>query len=81
MTSHSHKDFVRYTFDCPTELHTFAKIKSSAQRQSLKEYLIGLLVKDAMDNPPKFMDNETFKKELNRIIEGDSDLMTRLADR
>lgn len=75
------KDVIRFTFDCPTDLHTIAKMKASALKQSLREYLVGLLVKDAMENPPKFLDNKTFKKELKRILEEDADLMKKLADK
>lgn len=75
------KEVVRFTFDCPTDLHTIAKMKASALKQSLKEYLVGLLVKDAMENPPKFLDNKTFKKELNKILEDDAELMKKLADK
>ena len=81
MSAHTHKDVVRYTFDCPTDLHTFAKIKSSAKHQSLKDYLVGLLAKDAVEDPVKFVDNKAFKKELNRILEDDADLMKRLSKR
>lgn len=75
------KEVVRFTFDCPSGLHMIAKMKASALKQSMREYLVGLLIKDAMENPPKFIDNKTFKKELKKILKDDADLMRKLADK
>lgn len=77
----AHKEVIRFTFDCPISLHTVAKMKASALHQSMREYLVGLLVKDAMENPPEFLGNKAFKKELYRILEEDEDLMRKLADK
>lgn len=75
------KEVIRFTFDCPADLHTVAKLKASALKQSMREYLVGLLIKDAMENPPKFLDNKSFKRELKKILEDDSELMKKLADK
>ena len=75
------KDVIRFTFDCPIDLHTVAKMKASALHQSMKDYLIGLLAKDAVENPPKYLDNKSFKKELKSILQDDSELMQKLSDR
>jgi hypothetical protein len=80
MESHE-KETIRFTFDCPTDLHSIAKMKASASKQSLKEYLIGLIVKDISENPPRFMDEKSFKAELNRILENDAELMKKLTNR
>ena len=77
----AHKDVVRFTFDCPIDLHTVAKMKASALHQSMKDYLIGLLAKDAVENPPKYLDNKSFKKELKNILQDDAELMQKLSDR
>ena len=77
----THKDVIRFTFDCPIDLHTIAKMKASALKQSMKDYLIGLLTKDAVENPPKFLDNKSFKKELKKILQDDAELMQKLSDR
>lgn len=77
----AHKDNVRFTFDCPSELHTAAKMKASALKQSLKDYLIGLLAKDAIENPPKFVNDKSFKKELQKLLHLDADLMKKLSKR
>ena len=77
----AHKDVIRFTFDCPVDLHTVAKMKASALHQSMKDYLIGLLAKDAMENPPKYLDNKSFKKELKTILKDDAELMQKLSDR
>lgn len=77
----AHKDVVRFTFDCPADLHTIAKMKASAMKQSMKDYLIGLLAKDAVENPTKFLDNKSFKKELEKILKHDAELMKKLSDR
>ncbi len=75
------KDVVRYTFDCPAVLHTVAKMKAAALKQSMKDYFIGLLAKDAAENPPKFLDDKSFKKELKKILHDDAALMRKLSDR
>ena len=77
----AHKDVIRFTFDCPIDLHTVAKMKASALHQSMKDYLIGLLAKDAVENPPKYLDNKSFKKELKNILQADAELMQKLSDR
>lgn len=77
----THKDVIRFTFDCPIDLHTVAKMKASALHQSMKDYLIGLLAKDAVENPPKYLDNKSFKKELKNILHDDAELMRKLSDR
>jgi hypothetical protein len=77
----THKNLTRFTFDCPEELHTLAKIKATALKKSLKDYFIGLLTKDVIENPPKFLDNKAFKKELKKILAEDADLMQKLADK
>lgn len=77
----AHKDVIRFTFDCPIDLHTVAKMKASALHQSMKDYLIGLLAKDAVENPPKYLDNKSFKKELKSILQDDAELMQKLSDR
>lgn len=77
----AHKDVIRFTFDCPIDLHTAAKMKASALHQSMKDYLIGLLAKDAVENPPKYLDSKSFKKELKNILQHDAELMQKLSDR
>jgi hypothetical protein len=47
----------------------------------MKDYLIGLLAKDAVENPPKYLDNKAFKKELKNILQDDAELMQKLSDR
>ena len=76
-----HEDTVRFTFDCPVNLHSFAKVKASASHQSMKDYLIGLLAKDAVEQPIKFLSNKSFDKELKKILHGDAKLQKKLADR
>lgn len=77
----AHKDSIRFTFDCPVDLHTFAKMKATALEQTMRDYLIGLLAKDAVENPPKFLDNKAFKKELKKILQHDAELMEKLSNR
>lgn len=77
----AHKDVIRFTFDCPVDLHTIAKMKASALHQSMKDYLIGLLAKDAVENPPKYLDNTSFKKTLKNILQDDAELMQKLSNR
>jgi len=77
----AHKDVIRFTFDCPIDLHTVAKMKASALHQSMKDYLIGLLAKDAVENPPKYLDNKSFRKELKHILQDDAALMQKLSNR
>lgn len=77
----SHKEVIRFTFDCPIDLHTIAKLKASSMKQSMRDYLIGLLAKDAAENPPKFLDDKSFKKELKKILQKDAKLMKKLSER
>lgn len=56
-------------------------MKASALKQSMKDYLIGLLAKDAKENPMKFLDNKSFKKELKKILQSDAELIQKLSDR
>ena len=77
----AHKDVIRFTFDCPIDLHTIAKMKASALHQSMKDYLIGLLAKDAVENPPKYLDSKSFKKQLKNILQDDAELIQKLSDR
>ncbi|MEI8365859.1 MAG: hypothetical protein WCF65_05510 [Parachlamydiaceae bacterium] len=77
----AHKDVIRFKFDCPIDLHTVTKMKASALHQSMKDYLIGILAKDAVENPPKYLDNKSFKKELKIILQDDTELMQKLSDR
>ena len=75
------KDVIRFTFDCPIDLHTIAKMKASALHQSMKDYLIGLLAKDAVENPPKYLDSKSYKKQLKNTLQDDAELMQKLSDR
>lgn len=75
------REMVRFTFDCPSDLHTVAKMKASSLKQSMREYLVNLLIKDSLENPTKFIDSKAFKKEIEKIIENDADLMKKLADK
>lgn len=80
MSTHK-EEVVRFTFDCPVDLHTMAKMKASALKKSMKEYFIGLLAKDVVENPPKFVDDKTFKKELLKVLHNDKELMEKLSKR
>jgi len=77
----AHKEVIRFTFDCPADLHMLAKMKASALKQSMKDYFIGLLTKDAVENPPKFLDSKSFKKQLKKILKDDAELLEKLSDR
>lgn len=76
-----HKNIVRFTFDCPAELHMMAKMKAASSHQSVKEYLVGLLTHDIESNPPKFLNSKELKKELNKLMKEDNSLMEKLAKR
>ncbi len=77
----AHKDDIRFTFDCPVHLHAAAKMKASALHQSMKDYFIGLLAKDVVKNPPKFLNDKSFRKELKKILQDDAELMQKLSNR
>ena len=77
----THKDVIRFTFDCPIDLHTVAKMKASALHTSMKDYIIGLLAKDIEETPIKHLNNKSFKKELKNILHDDAELMQKLSDR
>lgn len=75
------KNTTRFTFDCPTDLHSIAKMKAASLKKSLKEYLVALVIKDISASPPKLIDKKSFKKEIDRILKDDAELMKKLADR
>ena len=77
----THEEVVRFTFDCPAKLHSFVKMKAIANHQSMKDYIIGLLAKDAVEHPIKFLSNKSFQNEMKKILHDDSELMKKLADR
>ena len=74
------RETTRFTFDCPIDLHAIAKMKASGLKESLKDYLIGLIIKDVSEKPPKFMNDKSFQKEMNKILENDEELMRKLAN-
>ena len=75
------KEITRFTFDCPSSLHSMAKMKASSCQQSLRDYIIGLVVNDISENPTRFVDAKSFQQELDRILDADSELMRRLKDK
>lgn len=75
------KEKIRFTFDCPIDLHTAAKMRASAMHQSLKDYLINLVAKDVVENPVKFLDKKSFKKQLKKLLKDDDELMQALSKR
>lgn len=75
------KEKIRFTFDCPVDLHTAAKMRASAMHQSLKDYLINLVAKDIVENPIQFLDKKSFKKQLKKILNDDDKLMQELSKR
>lgn len=76
-----HQKMIRFTFDCPVNLHSYAKMKAAKNHQSMKDYLIGLIAKDAADHSIKFLSNKSFDKELKKILNDDFELIKKLANR
>ena len=56
------------------------QLVSRSGAKSRKDYLIGLLAKDTVENPIKYLDNKSFEKELKNIFQNDSELMQKLFD-
>lgn len=81
MHAHDHKETVRLTFDCPEELHAAAKMKAAARKEPIKDYIIGLVIKDLMENTPKIMDQADFRKHLEKVLKDDADLLRKLSKR
>lgn len=81
MDLHHHKNTNRFTFDCPSELHSIVKMKALSAKQSIKDYLINLIIKDISTNPPKYMSKSAFENQLKAALEKDQDLMRKLADK
>ncbi|MBA3721528.1 MAG: glycosyltransferase [Parachlamydiaceae bacterium] len=46
----------------------------------LHKELINFLAKDTVENSPKYLDNKSFKKELENILQDDAELMQKLSD-
>lgn len=80
MNNHD-KHITRFTFDCPSDLHSTVKMKALAVKQSVKDYLIGLIIKDISANPPQFIDKISFEDHLKTALEKDKNLMKKLTDR
>lgn len=73
---------IRLTFDCSEDLHTVAKARSLMNKQTLKDYLVGLIAKDAVsDTEHKFADKRQFEKELRYSKDKDRELMKGLSNR
>jgi len=56
-------------------------MKALAVKQSVKDYLISLIIKDISANPPQFMDKVSFQEHLKTALEKDQNLMRKLTDR
>jgi hypothetical protein len=80
MNNHA-KEITRFTFDCPTELHSTVKMKALSVKQTVKDYLISLIIKDVCDSPPQFMDKDSFEEQLRIALDKDAGLMMKLATR
>ena len=75
------KNMTRFTFDCPTELHSSVKLKACAERTTVKDYIINLIIKDMDESTPRFASPQQFKKAFEEVLEKDSSLLKALADR
>lgn len=75
------RDIVRFTFDCSKELHSTMKMKALEHDQSIKDYLISLIVKDIGKNKPKFLSQDKFEKLLDDGMKKHGALMEKLANR
>lgn len=85
----SSKKVTRITFDCPSDLHSQAKIDAIHSKKTIKDYIIDLIVDKLNENKEhKFIDensfiidDDSFNNRLKESLEKDSSLMKKLADR
>lgn len=75
------KETTRFTFDCPTELHSAFKMKALCIKQTVKDYLVGLIIKDVCENTPPHIDKNCFEDQLRIALQKDAGLMRKLSDR
>lgn len=75
------KKITRFTFDCPTDIHCTLKMKAISYKKTVKDYLVGLIVRDLMTETPSFMDDEEFQKQLAFVFENDIELLRGLHNR
>ena len=75
------KNVTRFTFDCPTDIHCTLKMKALSYKKSVKDYLLGLIVRDLMVETPSFMNDEELQKQLAFVYENDMELLEGLANR
>jgi len=81
MHAQDNKETVRLTFDCPEEIHAAAKMKAASMKESIKSYVVSLMIRDLLESPPKVMNQAEFKKQLNRVVKDDEELMRMLSQR
>ncbi len=74
------QEITRFTFDCPTNLHSIAKMKAAASKVSLKDYLLKILIAD-ISNSSEFVDDYTYQKELKNLLSKDYELLKKLSDK
>lgn len=73
------RDMTRFTFDCPKELHSTLKLKALERHQSVKDYLISLVIKDISENKPQFLPQDVFEKLMDAGMKKHEALMEKLA--
>jgi len=75
------KEITRFTFDCPTELHSAFKMKALCGKKTVKDYLVGLIIKDVCENPPPHIDKDCFENQLRMALQKEAGLMRKLSER
>lgn len=74
------QEITRFTFDCPSNLHSIVKMKAAAAKKSLKDYFLDILTKNIYE-PVEFIDDTTYQKELKKLIINDQELLKKLSDK
>ena len=75
------KEIIRFSFDCPTDIHTTIKMKATFYKKTVRDYLLNLIAKDLAEDTPCFISNEDCHNQLKMIFKKDDDLMKGLANR
>ena len=75
------KETTRFTFDCPSELHSAFKMKALCVKQTVKDYIVSLIIKDICENPPPHIDKDFFENQLRIALQKDAGLMRKLSNK
>jgi len=80
---HKKEDIVRLTIDFPAEQHAYLKMLAAKKGVSMRKYVIEALCENVEKQEAKYINlNENkFRKALDKVISENDDVLKRLADK